>query len=223
VFGSVGDTSKSAPGERGDMKSVDDLTESAAELTAQGLSRGEIADELNVSRETAAWLVDRADPAHDDDDGGGSGDIHVDWSTVGRDGDRLAAVGRALADVLSDRADDVGLTVGVEKAGAPLATTVASALDTDLATYSPRKHQWEEGDLDEGGTFSRNFASVEGRRCYVVDDIVTSGTTMAEAVRAVRAGGGDPVACGVIADKSGSDDIEGVPVGSLLDVLRVND
>jgi len=41
------------------MKNVDDLIGSANELADQGLSNGEIADELNVSRETASWLVER--------------------------------------------------------------------------------------------------------------------------------------------------------------------
>jgi orotate phosphoribosyltransferase len=45
------------------MKNVDDLIASAAELAGRGLSKGEIADELNVSRETASWLVDRAGAA----------------------------------------------------------------------------------------------------------------------------------------------------------------
>jgi len=220
------------------MKDVEDLTESAGELTERGLSRGEIADELNVSRETAAWLVERGDAGagRDADAGGatveatdGADDIHVDWSTVGEDGDRLSSVGTALADALAEHdagADDAGgtaVTVGVEKAGVPLATVVARELGTDLATYAPSKHQWEEGDLEDGGTFSRNFAAVEGRSCYVVDDTVTSGTTMTETVRALSAAGGEPVACGVLADKRGLDAVEGVPVRSLLQVIRVGD
>ena len=39
------------------MKNVDDLIEGARELSERGFSKGEIADELNVSRETASWLV----------------------------------------------------------------------------------------------------------------------------------------------------------------------
>ena len=126
---------------------------------------------------------------------------------------------------LSKRGTDVDLTVGIEKAGAPLATTVARELDTDLATYAPRKHQWdEEGDFDEAqGSFSRNFASIRGRECYVVDDIVTSGTTMTETVEAVRTRGGNPVACAVLTDKRGVESIEGVPVYSLVQVLRVGE
>lgn len=222
-----GDTTMRRGTEPASMKDVEDLTESARELTERGLSRGEIADELNVSRETAAWLVERGGSAETTasradaagrDRGDGAEDIHVDWSTVGEDSDRLSAVGTALADALGD---DAGVTVGVEKAGVPLATTVARELETDLATYAPSKHQWEEGDLEDGGTFSRNFAGVEGRSCYVVDDIVTSGTTMAETIQAVRARGGEVVACGVLADKRGVDTVEGVPVRSLLQVIRV--
>jgi len=209
------------------MKNVDDLIDDAAELAGRGLSRGEIADELNVSRETASWLVDRADTAApvdagDDDDGDGPQDVHVDWSNIGEAGARLSAIGVALADALRDHSHDVGLVVGIEKAGVPLATVVADELATDLATYTPRKHQWEEGDMaDLGGSFSRNFAQVEGRNCFVVDDTVTSGTTMTEAVEAVREAGGDPVACGVLADKQGLGDVDGVPIEALLQVIRV--
>ncbi|WP_135820281.1 transcriptional regulator GfcR [Halostella litorea] len=211
------------------MKNVDDLMESAAELADRGLSKGEIADELNVSRETASWLVERSGtttPAKsapsDANGGGGPHDIHVDWSAVGRDSARLGAVGSAMADLLVKEGEEVDLTIGIEKAGAPLATTVARELDTDLGTYAPRKHQWEEGDIEDlGGTFSRNFAQIRDRECYVVDDTITSGTTMTETVEAIREQGGEPVACVVLADKQGVEEIDGVPVYSLLQVIRV--
>ncbi len=208
------------------MKNVDDLIESAAELAGQGLSKGEIADELNVSRETASWLVERGgtEVAPQPEPSGGPHDIHVDWSAIGRDSGRLADVCRALADLLSKEGDGVDLTIGIEKAGAPIATTVATALETDLGTYTPRKHQWEEGDIEDlEGTFSRNFAGIRGRDCYVVDDTITSGTTMTETVEAIRAKGGNPVACAVLVDKQGVEEIEGVPVHSLVQVIRVGD
>jgi orotate phosphoribosyltransferase len=206
------------------MKNVDDLIDDAAELAGRGLSRGEIADELNVSRETASWLVERADTTApvQSDSSDGPQDVHVDWSNIGEAGARLSAIGSALADALRDHSHDVDLVVGVEKAGVPLATAVANELKTDLATYTPRKHQWEEGDIEDlGGSFSRNFAQVEGRECFVVDDTVTSGTTMHEAVDAVSESGGTPVACGVLADKQGLGDVNGVPIEALLQVIRV--
>ena len=209
------------------MKNVDDLIESAAELAQQGLSKGEIADELNVSRETASWLVERSGagaPATTttNESTGGPHDIHVDWSALGRDSTRLYHAGAAMADLLEKQGEEVDLTIGIEKAGAPLATAVARELDTDLGTYAPSKHQWEEGDIDElGGTFSRNFAQIRDRECYVVDDTITSGTTMAETVEAIREEGGEPVACVVLVDKQGVEEVEGVPVHSLINVVRV--
>lgn len=213
------------------MKNVDDLIESAAELAARGLSKGEIADELNVSRETASWLVERSgttpqqtEEAAQPPANGVSGpqDIHVDWSAIGRDSKRMNHIAEAMADMLAKHGEDVDLTIGIEKAGGPIATLVARELGTDLGTYTPAKHQWEEGDIEElGGTFSRNFAGIRDRECYVVDDIVTSGTTMRETIEAIRAEGGKPLACVVLADKQGVEELEGVPVYSLLQVISV--
>jgi orotate phosphoribosyltransferase len=207
------------------MKNVDDLISSAGQLAERGLSKGEIADELNVSRETASWLVERSGAPERSTGGTSTGpdDIHVDWSAVGRDSARLTHVARAMADLLK-QGEAVDLTIGIEKAGTPLATTVARELDTDLASYTPAKHQWEEGDLDRsGGSFSRNFASIRSRECYLVDDTITSGTTMREAVEAVKAEGGTPVAGVVVVDKQGVEAIDDVPVYSLIDVVRVGD
>jgi len=175
------------------MKNVDDLIDSAAELAERGLSKGEIADELNVSRETASWLVERGggNDAATATATGSTADIHVDWSALGRDSTRLQYAASAMADLLAKQGEDVDLTVGIEKAGAPLATAVANKLDTDLGTYAPAKHQWEEGD-------------------------------MRESVNAIREQGGEPVACVVLVDKMGYDEIDDVPVYSLVDVVRVD-
>ena len=208
------------------MKNIDDLVDSASDLAQRGLSKGEIADELNVSRETASWLVERSgtgtgtEPDRSDDSS--PHDIHVDWSAVGRDSNRLYHAGAAMADLLSKQGDEVDLTIGIEKAGAPLATTVARELETDLGTYAPTKHQWDDDESETtDGSFSRNFAQIRDRDCYVVDDTITSGTTMGETIDAIHEQGGNPVACVVLADKRGVGDIRGVPVYSLLQVIRV--
>jgi orotate phosphoribosyltransferase len=216
------------------MKNVNDLIESAEELAQRGLSKGEIADELNVSRETASWLVEKsgasggsAGGVADSPSAGGNGspdDIHVDWSAFGRDSARLTYAGQAIADLLSKEGQEVDLTIGIEKAGVPLATIVSRELDTDIGAYAPSKHQWDDGDIDDlGGSFSRNFASIRGRDCYVVDDIVTSGTTMKETIEAIREEGGNPVGCVVLVDKQGVDELAGVPVYSLINVVRVGE
>ncbi len=87
---------------------------------------------------------------------------------------------------------------------------------------TPPPNTSEEGDIDElGGTFSRNFAGIRDRECYIVDDTITSGTTMRETIEAIRAEGGKPLACVVLADKQGLEELDGVPVYSLLQVISV--
>jgi orotate phosphoribosyltransferase len=208
------------------MKNVDTLIESAAELAERGLSKGEIADELNVSRETASWLVERSGTTSDPEpritEATSPQDIHVDWKDIGRDSNRLTHVSQAMADIISKEGKDVRLTVGIEKAGVPLATIVARELDTDLSAYAPAKHQWDEGDIDDlGGGFSRNFSPISDQECYVVDDTITSGTTLRETITAIRARGGEPVGCVVLVDKQGVEEIDGVPVYSLINVVSV--
>ncbi|MFB6267133.1 MAG: transcriptional regulator GfcR [Halodesulfurarchaeum sp.] len=207
------------------MKNVDDLIETAGELAATGMTKGEVADELNVSRETASWLVESSEVATER----GAAptelqDIHVDWSAVGRDGARLWHVAAAMADLLDKHGEDVDLTIGIAQAGVPLATFIARQLETDIGTYTPAKHQWEEGDVGKlGGSFSHNFADIRERDCYVVDDTITSGTTMRETIEAVSEEGGNPLAAVVLADKQGIEEIDGVPVYSLVEVLRVDE
>ncbi|MFC7164963.1 transcriptional regulator GfcR [Halospeciosus flavus] len=208
------------------MKNVDDLISDAASLANRGVSKGEIADELNVSRETASWLVERSKSTTRDTqsvDTKKPHDIHVDWNAIGRDSTRLTYIGNAMANMLPNQHQEPALTVGIEKAGTPLATVVAQTLDTGLATYTPRKHQWENGDI-EGleGSFSRNFSSVHGYDCHIVDDTITSGTTLRETIEAITDTGGNPVAAAVLIDKQGVEDIDGVPIYSLIDVLSVN-
>lgn len=208
------------------MKNVDDLIEGAEELSQQGLSKGEIADELNVSRETARWLVEHGADTTQTAESTESRptDIHVDWSAIGRDSMRLTYIGRALADLLGKHGENVDLVVGIEKAGAPIAAVVARELEADIATYIPRKHQWDDGDIEElEGSFSRNFADLRERRCYVVDDTITSGTTMKETISAIRNRGGDPVCCGVLVDKHGLDKLDRVPVHALIQAIAVED
>ena len=63
------------------MKNIEDLIQKALELQSNGLVTGQIADELNVSRETVTWLLTRskkeaAAPAPKD--------ISVNWSSIGK-------------------------------------------------------------------------------------------------------------------------------------------
>jgi len=204
------------------MKKVDDLMESARELKERGLKSGEIADELNVSRETANWLLTHS-PAEADEGDEAPGDIHLDWSAIGGSSRRLSHVAAAMKDLIAeDLADEPDVVVGIAKAGVPLATLVADEFSARLAEYTPRKQKWGDDDYDDlSGSFSRNFADVHDERCVVVDDVVTTGRTMTEAVRFVEENGGKPVSAAVLANKSGKTSIDGVGGNSLVGVTRL--
>jgi orotate phosphoribosyltransferase len=207
------------------MRSIDALIETAGTLTEQGLSQGAIADELNVSRDTARWLVEQSagEPATEPTEESPV-DVHVDWSAIGRDSSRLRHLGAIMADLLAKEGEYVDLTVGVGKSGAPLATVVGGELDSDISVYMPSKYQWNEGDGEsegEAGSFSQNFATIRDRDCYVVDDNIDTGQTMRETVARIRDAGGDPQAAVVLTNKLGTDEIDGVPIYSLVEIVQM--
>ncbi|MEF8826992.1 MAG: transcriptional regulator GfcR [Halapricum sp.] len=206
------------------MKSIDTLVESAAELTDNGLSKGEIADELNVSRETASWLVEQTGKESIEKKTEASPvDVHVDWSAIGRDSHRLGHLGAIMADLLAHEGEDVDLTIGIGKSGAPLATVIGRELDTDLSVYMPSKYQWDDDQTETSGSFSRNFSGIDGKDCYVVDDNIDTGQTMTETIERVRNNGGSPQACVVLTDKLGKDEINDVPVYSLIKIVQMRE
>jgi orotate phosphoribosyltransferase len=207
------------------MKSIDELIDGAGELTERGLSKGEIADELNVSRETASWLVEQAGgEVSEAADTQGPMDVHVDWSAIGRDSHRLSHIGIVMADLLAAEGEEADLTVGIGKSGAPLATVVGRELDTQLSVYVPSKYQWDDNDLEaKTGSFSRNFSEIEGRDCYIVDDNIDTGQTMTETIERIRDRGGNPRAAVVLTDKFGKDEIDGVPIYSLVEIVHMRE
>ncbi len=206
------------------MKTIDQLIDSAEELMNQGLTQGEIADELNVSRETASWLVAQSDQQAPKSQETRPLDVHVDWSAIGRDGYRLTHLGSIMADLLRHEGGDVDLTIGIGKSGAPLATVISQELETDISVYMPSKYQWNP-DTDGGGTgsFSQNFARIRGRDCFIVDDNIDTGQTMTETIEQVKEHGGTPRAGVVLTDKLGQDEIQGVPIYSLIEMVPVGE
>jgi len=209
----------------GGMKYIDQLIQSADQMTDQGLTQGEIADELNVSRQTASWLVGQSGQgASEETTAASPTDVHIDWSAIGRDGRRLSRLGGIMADLLVSEGPEVDLTVGVGKSGAPLATVVSQELATDLSVYMPSKYQWNDDERSpDTGSFSRSFAAIEGRDCFVVDDNIDTGQTMTETIERVRDSGGTPKAAVVLTDKLGRDEIEGVPIHSLINVVQMGE
>ncbi len=205
------------------MKTIDELTQKAVELQAGGLSTGQIADELNISRETATWLLVHAKKK---DVTQAPKDIYVDWSNIGRNSNRQRLIAGALMDMILDCLDEtydcIDVVVGVALSGIPIANLVADELGCEFATYHPNKQRWEPESKEIKGTISQNFAKVDGKNCVLIDDVVTTGATLSEAVEVLEGLDAKPVAIAVLVDKKGIDDIRGVPLNALLRVTRVD-
>ena len=205
------------------MKNIESLIEKAAMLKSEGLVEGQIAEELNISRETVTWLLTHAEKKGAE----GPKDVSVDWSAIGKSPFRLRQVSSALTDMiyesLATNDNDVDVVVGIALSGISLASMVAEELGADIAVYNPSKQRWTQGSGTElRGNFSANFAEVNGMECVIVDDVITSGRTLEETVEMLNAHGAKTNAIGVLLDKKGVDEIVGVPVCSMLKVIRVN-
>lgn len=205
------------------MKNIESLMKKATELKAEGLVEGQISEELNVSGETVTWLLTHAEETSSTP---GPKDISVDWSTIGKSAFRLNHISEAITDILYETLDanesTVDVVVGIALSGLPIASMVASDLAAELAVYTPSKQMITSESKKAKGNLSSNFSDVRGKNCIIIDDVVTSGRTLEEAVEHLDEHGAKINAIAVLIDKKGIDEIAGVPVVSLLKVLRVN-
>ena len=103
-----------------------------------------------------------------------------------------------------------------------LASMVASDISAELAVYTPSKQMLSQEGKKLRGNLSANFADVKDKDVVIVDDVITSGRTIEETVEYLDEHGAKINAIAVLIDKKGIDQISGVPVSSLLKVIRVN-
>lgn len=198
------------------------LINKAQELRQHGFTTGEIADELNVSMDTARWLtLQKAEEKSE-----APVDFAINWKSIGGNSTRLSYVSGALSDMALSHGD-INTVVGVAVSGIPFATVMAdfiedmTGLDTSLAIYHPNKHRKDIDAADNEGTISTNFGTVDGKKVVIVDDVITSGKTAREVIHTVKDLGGEPTCVAVLIDKAGLSEIEGVPVESLIKVSRL--
>ena len=146
---------------------------------------------------------------------------------IGKSAYRLGHISQALSDILYETLDandcGVDVVVGIALSGLPLAGVVASDLGAELAVYTPSKQMLtKEASKKARGNLSANFSDVNDKECIIIDDVVTSGRTIEETVEYLDEHGAKINAIAVLIDKKGTDEIAGVPVVSLLKVIRVN-
>jgi len=190
--------------------SVDDLRATVEELRSKGLNTQQIADEMSLSQTTIKWLSSGGVGSEDRPD-----DIRVGWRSIAVKAGRIEAISYVFCDILEEEiGDDVDTIVGISINGIAFAQAIGGQLDLDLAVSRSISE-------DGGGHISEVFADVEGKRCVVVDDVLSGGTTMTKTVNNLRAAGAEVKLCMVLANKSHRNDIEGVPLRGLVRVVTV--
>ncbi|WNY26724.1 orotate phosphoribosyltransferase-like protein [Methanolapillus ohkumae] len=204
------------------MKNIEELSQKADELQKSGMTAGQIADELNISSETVIWLLTNKKPAGD---GIIPKDISVNWSNLGQNATRLRCTAQILCDMVmaeaANQKEYIDVVVGVSSSGVPVASYMSNEMESEFTVYYSKKEKIQKDNPGTKGTFSRNFANVRGKNCVIVDDVITTGGTITDVIAQLRAAGGNPVAVAVLVDKVGFEDIEGVPVKSMIRITRL--
>ena len=188
------------------MKETDVLIKKALKYKESGLTDHEIAEDLNVSKETAIWLLNRGKKKKPE------GDLKVGWRSLGVYPSRMSFISDALCDVLLEEIEnrnlDIETVVGIAINGIPFASFVAEKLGLELAVFRPHH--------DKEGWFSSNYASVKGKNVVIIDDVVGTGDTFRSAIKDIKTEKGTPELCLAILNKRAQNDIQGVPLRALI-------
>jgi len=114
-------------------------------------------------------------------------------------GAALASLAACYADAIDAADPGFDLLFGPAYKGIPLATALAceyARRGRDLPLAYNRKEAKDHG---EGGTLVG--APLAGRRVLVVDDVLTAGTAVREALGLIRAAGGEPAGVAIALDR----------------------
>ena len=101
------------------------LIAKAQELRQHGFTTGEIADELNVSMDTARWLTLQKATEEKID---APVDFAINWKSIGANSTRLNYVSGALCDMALSHGD-ADTIVGIAVSGIPFATVMADLME----------------------------------------------------------------------------------------------
>jgi orotate phosphoribosyltransferase len=192
------------------MKSIDALVKKALELKKNGLSESEISDDLHLSVDTVTWLLTRNVKVDKPPI-----DVKVGWRSIGVYGGRIGLVAGLFSDVILEEMEKleiekVDCAVGIAINGIPFATMVAEDLGLELGIYRPPVTD------EKKGTFSSNYATLEGKDVVIVDDVISTGHVMKCVIADLKEIGANPLLAVVIVNKTPVYEMDGVPTRSLI-------
>ncbi len=101
------------------MKEIESLIKKALKYKESGLTDYEIAEELNVSKETAIWLLNKGKEKKP------VGDVKIGWRSIGVYPSRIGFISDALCDIILEECEQIDTIVGIAINGIPYATFVA--------------------------------------------------------------------------------------------------
>ena len=112
-------------------------------------------------------------------------------------------VAKIIASKLDEAGIDVDLCVGPAMGGVIISYEVARALGLH-ALFTER--------VDNEMTLRRGFDIKEGDKVIIVEDVITTGKSSFETVDVIKSYGAEVVALTSIVNRSGKDEINGIPV-----------
>ena len=141
-------------------------------------------------------------------------DIRVGWRSVAVKAARVEAVSYVFCDIIEEEVgEEVDTMVGISINGIPFAQAIAGQMDLELAVSRSISES-------EAGHLSEVFVMLV-ERVVVIDDVVSSGTTMRKTMQHLRESGAEVKLCLVLANKTEMNEIDGVPLRGLVRVVTV--
>jgi len=191
--------------------SIEKMAAKAAELKEKGHSTREICQEMHLSQATVEWLL--AKQASEAFSEALPADVKVGWRTIGVSGSRISSIADIMADVILEEQQkkefDVDMISGLTNNGIPLATIVSEILEVDFGMVRTSREGTETN-------YASNYAGIKGKNVILIDDVISSGSTMKEAIKFVREQGGTAVLIMVLINKRGEDELDNVPLRALI-------
>jgi len=188
--------------------SIDELRTKASELREKGLNTQQIADELSISQTTVEWLIDEGMVEEPPDD------IRIGWRTIGARATRIEAIGLILADITDEEGEDIDTIVGISINGIAFAQSLAGHIDADFAIF-------RSVDGEGTGHLSNKYGNVAGRNVAIIDDVLSTGSTMSKTIQSLRSQGANVSLCMVLVNKTERNEIDGVPLRGIIRAVKV--
>ncbi len=189
------------------MIDIDKLVGKVKELQKKGYTPKEISSDLHLSIDTVGWLLSGAPRTETP-----PSDVKIGWRSVGVLGSRIRDLSSVMVSIIREEMPDEGsfdTIMGVAINGIPYATFISDMLGKDLAVYKPAPEPVK------GGQFSSNFAGLNGKKVIIVDDVLSTGSTLRGAVDEVERQGGKVVLACLLLNKTQKNEVSNVPLRAL--------